>query len=141
MREASGAVVDSARALQEFSRRIRPAQGLRGGQIMPALQATLHPTRTALCVKGAFTGARAHAVTDEATGGTEYVGAVMDVTAARESRLSLEKAYAEIQRLKDQLQRENIVLRVEIDKTSMFAEIVGTSPPLRNGLSPGPQGA
>jgi transcriptional regulator with GAF, ATPase, and Fis domain len=86
-------------------------------------------------VKGAFTGASAHAVTDEATGGTEYVGAVIDVTAARESRLALEKAYAEIQRLKDQLQRENIVLREEIDKTSMFEEIVGTSPPLRTVLS------
>jgi transcriptional regulator with GAF, ATPase, and Fis domain len=86
-------------------------------------------------VKGAFSGASARAVTDEATGGTEYVGAVMDVTAARESRQALEKAYAEIQRLKDQLQRENIVLREEIDKTSMFEEIVGTSPPLRTVLS------
>src|SRR5215467_15199328 len=37
----------------------------------------------------------AHAVRDEATGGTEYVGAVMDVTAAKESRQALEKAYAE----------------------------------------------
>jgi len=102
--------------------------------MMPALQATLHPTRTALCVKGAFTGASAHAVTDEATGGTEYVGAVMDVTAAKESRQALEQAYAEIQDLKDQLQRENIVLREEVDTTSMFEEIVGASPPLRTVL-------
>ena len=77
----------------------------------------------------------AHALHDAATGGTEYVGAVMDVTAAKESRQALEKAYAEIQGLKDQLQRENIVLREEIDKTSMFEEIVGTSPPLRTVLS------
>jgi transcriptional regulator with GAF, ATPase, and Fis domain len=68
------------------------------------------------------------------TGGTEYVGAVMDVTAAKESRQALEKAYAEIQGLKDQLQRENIVLREEIDKTSMF-EIVGASPALKTVLS------
>jgi transcriptional regulator with GAF, ATPase, and Fis domain len=74
-------------------------------------------------------------VADEATGGTEYVGAVMDVTAAKESRQALEKAYAEIQVLKDQLQKENIVLREEIDRTSMFEEIVGTSPPLRTVLS------
>jgi transcriptional regulator with GAF, ATPase, and Fis domain len=77
----------------------------------------------------------AHAVHDEATGGTEYVGAVMDVTAAKESRQALEKAYAEIHVLKDQLQRENIVLREEVDKTSMFEEIVGTSPALRTVLS------
>src|SRR5262249_15786644 len=73
----------------------------------------------------------AHAARDPATGGTEYVGAVMDVTAARESRQALEKAYAEIQGLKDQLLKENIVLRAEIDETSMFEEIVGASPPLR----------
>jgi transcriptional regulator with GAF, ATPase, and Fis domain len=77
----------------------------------------------------------AHAVHDDATGGTEYVGAVMDVTAAKESRLALEHAYEEIQELKDQLQRENIVLREEIDETSMFEEIVGASPPLRTVLS------
>src|SRR5262249_41026878 len=77
----------------------------------------------------------AQAVHDEAAGDTEYVGAVMDVTAVKESRQALEQAYAEIQTLKDQLQRENIVLREEIDKTSMFEEIVGASPPLRTVLS------
>jgi PAS domain S-box-containing protein len=77
----------------------------------------------------------AHAVHDEALSGTEYVGAVMDVTAAKESRQALERAYAEIQALKDRLQHENIVLREEIDKTSMFEEIVGTSAPLRTVLS------
>src|SRR5262249_49850421 len=76
----------------------------------------------------------ARAVHDDATAVTECVGAVMDVTAARESRQALEKAYAEIQRLKDQLQRENIVLREEIDKSSMF-EIVGASPALKTVLS------
>jgi formate hydrogenlyase transcriptional activator len=37
--------------------------------------------------------------------------------------------------LKDQFERENIVLREEIDKTSMFEEIVGTSPLLRRLLA------
>jgi len=60
---------------------------------------------------------------------------VLDVTAAKKSRQALEKAYADIQGLQDQLQRENIVLREEIDKTSMFEEIVGVSPPLREVLS------
>jgi DNA-binding NtrC family response regulator len=77
----------------------------------------------------------AHAVHDDATDGTEYVGAAMDVTAAKESRRALESAYAEIQALKDRLQSENIVLREEIDKTSMFEEIVGASPALRTVLS------
>ena len=77
----------------------------------------------------------AHAVHYDATDGTEYVGAAMDVTAAEESRQALESAYAEIQALKDRLQSENIVLREEIDKTSMFEEVVGVSPPLRTVLS------
>ena len=58
----------------------------------------------------------AHAVHPDATNGTA-------------------SAYAEIQALKDRLQSENIVLREEIDKTSMFEEIVGASPPLRTVLS------
>src|SRR5262247_3658462 len=77
----------------------------------------------------------AHAVHDDAADGTEYVGAVMDVTAANESRQDLEKAYAEIHELKDRLQKENIVLREEVDKTSMFEEIVGTSGSLKAVLS------
>ena len=76
-----------------------------------------------------------HVAHDETGGPTEYVGAVMDVTAATESRQALEKAYDEITRLKEQLQKENIVLREEIDKTSMFEEIVGVSAPLRSVLS------
>jgi transcriptional regulator with GAF, ATPase, and Fis domain len=70
-----------------------------------------------------------------APGRLEYVGAITDVTAVRESRQALEDAYAEIRELKDQVQKENIVLREEIDKTSMFEEIVGSSPPLRAVLS------
>jgi formate hydrogenlyase transcriptional activator len=38
-------------------------------------------------------------------------------------------------RAEHKLQQENIALREEIDKTSMFEEIVGTSPPLRAALS------
>src|SRR5262245_21052618 len=56
----------------------------------------------------------AHAVHDDATGGTEYVGAVLDVIAAEESRQALEKAYAEIQELKERLQSETTGLREEI---------------------------
>ena len=56
-------------------------------------------------------------------------------TETHESRYSLEKACVEAQRLSDRLQKENFVLREEIDKASMFEEIVGTSPALRRVLS------
>ena len=47
----------------------------------------------------------------------------------------LEKALGEIQRLKDRLQDENLVLREQIDQALMFEEIVGASPALRAVLS------
>jgi len=61
-------------------------------------------------------------------GNVEFVGAVMDVTATK-------KAFQEIKALKDELYKENIVLREEVDKTSMFEEVVGTSPVLQAVLA------
>ena len=77
----------------------------------------------------------AHAVKNDSRGEVSFVGAVMDVTATKQSQQALEQAFLEIKALKDQLQSENIVLREEVDKVSMFEQIVGTSPPLRNVLS------
>jgi predicted ATPase/GAF domain-containing protein len=76
----------------------------------------------------------AHAVKNDSSE-VSFVGAVMDVTAAKQSQQALEQAFREIKTLKDRLQSENIVLREEIDKVSMFEQIVGVSPPLRNVLS------
>jgi hypothetical protein len=45
------------------------------------------------------------------------------------------QAFTEIQTLKEQLHRENIVLREGIDKTSVVEESVGTSLPLRTAAS------
>jgi transcriptional regulator with GAF, ATPase, and Fis domain len=45
------------------------------------------------------------------------------------------RAEAEIRTLKDQLYRENLALRDEVDRTSMFEEIVGTSKSLKAVLS------
>jgi PAS domain S-box-containing protein len=45
------------------------------------------------------------------------------------------RAEAEIRALKDQLYKENLVLRDEVDRTSMFEEIVGTSPALQPVLA------
>jgi len=47
----------------------------------------------------------------------------------------LQAALEEVQRLKDQLYRENLALRDEVDRTSMFEEIVGSSKPLKAVLS------
>ena len=61
-------------------------------------------------------------------GNVEFVGTVMDVTDSK-------KAFEEIKALKDELYKENIVLREEVDKTSMFEEVVGTSPVLQAVLA------
>src|SRR5262249_6923438 len=44
-------------------------------------------------------------------------------------------AYSEIERLKNRLQEENLLLREELDQRSMFEEIVGVSPALRRVLN------
>jgi PAS domain S-box-containing protein len=60
---------------------------------------------------------------------------VRDISERKGSEAALAKAFKEIQTLKDQLQNENVALREEIDKASMFEEIVGTSPVLQTVLS------
>jgi transcriptional regulator with PAS, ATPase and Fis domain len=58
----------------------------------------------------------------------EFVGAVMDITI-------MKNAFEEIRALRDQLYKENLALREEIDVTRMFEEIVGSSPTLEAVLS------
>ena len=77
----------------------------------------------------------AHAITNDSGQVIECVGTVIDVTEQRNARKALEKAFEEIKTLKDQLYKENIALREEIDKVSMFEDIVGTSPALQAVLS------
>jgi len=62
-------------------------------------------------------------------------GISTDITERMAARQELEHAFAEIQALKDRLQQENIALREEVEKTSMFEEIVGASQPLRAVLA------
>src|ERR1700733_11312781 len=76
----------------------------------------------------------AHAL-EPSSGDLEFVGAVTDVTAAKQASAELEKAFEEIKGLKDRLQNENVALREEIDRASMFEEIVGISPALQAVLS------
>jgi formate hydrogenlyase transcriptional activator len=51
------------------------------------------------------------------------------------SEAYLKSAFEEIQALRDQLYKENVALREEIDITRMFEEIVGSSPALQVVLS------
>jgi PAS domain S-box-containing protein len=71
-----------------------------------------------------------------------YIGSCIDITERkrsedelRRSETALQKAYEEIKTLKEQLYRENLALREEIDQASMFEEIVGTSAALQRLLS------
>jgi PAS domain S-box-containing protein len=65
----------------------------------------------------------------------EFMGISMDVTDRKRSEDELKAAFEEIQQLKDQLYRENLALRDEVGRASMFEEIVGTSQPLKAVLS------
>jgi PAS domain S-box-containing protein len=67
--------------------------------------------------------------------GTLVSGAVRDVTERARAEEALQKAFEEIKGLRDQLYRENLALKEEIDQSSMFEEIVGVSPSLRAVLS------
>src|SRR5262245_37367022 len=65
----------------------------------------------------------------------DHVGAALAGNVEREShRASLENAYYEFKAPKHKLLRESISLREEIDRTSMFEEIVGVSSPIRSAL-------
>ena len=60
--------------------------------------------------------------------GNDLVAFALDLTEQKQ-------AEAEIRTLKDQLYRENLALRDEVERTSMFDEIVGASNPLKVVLS------
>jgi DNA-binding NtrC family response regulator len=67
--------------------------------------------------------------------GFEFMGAVTDITERKRAEADLKEAFDEIKKLRDQLFKENIALREEIDKTSMFEETVGESPALQAVLA------
>jgi PAS domain S-box-containing protein len=68
-------------------------------------------------------------------GGNEGVAFVVDLSEQKRAEQALQKAFEEIKALKDQLYRENLALRDEVDRASMFEEIVGTSKALNAVLS------
>ena len=71
---------------------------------------------------------RANPLRDEAGAIVRWYGVNTDI----EDR---KRAEAELGALRDQLYKENLVLRDEVDRTSMFEEIVGASPALQPVLT------
>src|SRR6266487_571383 len=66
---------------------------------------------------------------------TRLIGNTLDITEQENATRELNKAFGEIRALKDELYKENIVLRHEIGSTSMFEEVLGTSSALQNVLA------
>jgi len=74
-------------------------------------------------------------LSDKAGKTVKWYGSSFDIEDRKLAEDSLQSALDEVQKLKDQLHKENIALRDEIDKASMFEEIVGDSPALQLVLS------
>jgi PAS domain S-box-containing protein len=76
-----------------------------------------------------------HPLVDTSGNLLEHFGTAMDLTEQWKARTELERAFAEIKHLKDQLHDENLALREQIDQAFMFEEIVGSSGALQTVLS------
>jgi formate hydrogenlyase transcriptional activator len=79
--------------------------------------------------------ARNSALRDEKGHIVGWYVVLMDIENQKRTEARLLQALDEIKKLKEQLSKENIVLREEVDRTSMFEEIVGASPALKAVLA------
>jgi PAS domain S-box-containing protein len=79
--------------------------------------------------------ARNSALRDEKGQIVRWYGVLVDIENQKRNEARLRQALDEIKKLKEQLSKENIVLREEVDRTSMFEEIVGASPALKAVLA------
>jgi formate hydrogenlyase transcriptional activator len=71
-----------------------------------------------------------------ASGGVvKWYGSAIDIEDHKRADEALQTAFDEIRNLKEELYRENVALKEEIKQSSMFEEIVGTSPALESVLS------
>jgi formate hydrogenlyase transcriptional activator len=64
-----------------------------------------------------------------------WYGSSIEIEDRKRAEEGLHKAFEEINRLKDRLQDENLVLREQIDEALMFEEVVGASPSIQGVLS------
>ena len=65
----------------------------------------------------------------------KWYSVMVDIEDKKRAEVRLRQALDEIKKLQNQLSKENIVLREEVDRTSMFEEIVGASPALKAVLA------
>ncbi len=72
---------------------------------------------------------------DESGSLIKWYGQTTDIDDRKRAEDHLQEALDEIKKLRDQLYNENIALREEIDKASMFEEVVGESQALRAVLA------
>ncbi len=79
--------------------------------------------------------ARNSALRDEKGQIIRWYGVLVDIENQKRTEARLRQALDEIKKLQNQLSKENIVLREEVDRTSMFEEIVGASPALKAVLA------
>jgi formate hydrogenlyase transcriptional activator len=71
---------------------------------------------------------------DESGKIVKWYGSSIEIDDRRRAEDALQKAFDEIKKLKDRLYKENLALKDEIDNSSMFEEIVGSSETLRRVL-------
>ncbi len=72
---------------------------------------------------------------DDSSGNiVKWYGSSIDLEDRKRAEDALHKAFDEIKILKDQLYKENLALKEEIDQASMFEEIIGSSAALRRVL-------
>ena len=64
-----------------------------------------------------------------------WYGASTEIDDRKRAEEALKKAFDEINALKDQLHKENLALKEEIDQASMFEEIVGASDAIKRVLA------
>jgi PAS domain S-box-containing protein len=76
-----------------------------------------------------------HPVLNETGDLVEFLGTTIDTTEQVQARVALENALTEVKLLRDQLYKENLALRDEVDRVSMFEEILGTSQVLQAAVS------
>jgi formate hydrogenlyase transcriptional activator len=91
--------------------------------------------RAPLFVRGRLVGAISFSWRDPQRVSGETVDLLQTVSGPIATAVANSLAYGEIERLKNRLQEENLLLREELDQRSMFEEIVGASPALRKVLS------
>jgi transcriptional regulator with GAF, ATPase, and Fis domain len=76
-----------------------------------------------------------HPVLNETGDLAEFLGTTIDTTEQTQARNALENALTEVKALRDQLYKENLALRDEVDRVSMFEDILGSSPALQAVVS------